>query len=127
MEHRWGRRRSADVTVQFMAMPGTIGTGRVLNISVTGAFMTTTVPLRLLSLLYVAPDGAWVDNRDTECLVAYVVRRDAMGVGLEWCEAAEDPRGIDERLGVLRGVAGDESDRPRPPASRVPISPSSSP
>lgn len=122
MEHRWGRRRSSDVTVQFMARPAMIGTGRVINISVTGAFMATTVPLRILSLLYVAPKGAWLDNRDTECLVAYVVRRDATGVGLEWCESAEDPRSVNDRLAALRGEAVDALNLPSPSSDRMPIS-----
>lgn len=121
MEHRWGRRRSADVTVQFMALPGTIGTGRVLNISVTGAFMATTVPLRLFSILYVAPGGAWADDRDTECLVAYVVRRDATGVGLEWCESAQDPRDVDQRLATLRGEAIGFSKRPSSSIEKMPL------
>jgi hypothetical protein len=84
MEHRWGERRPIDFKVRFVMMPATVGTGRIVNISSTGAFMRTQMTLRLLSLLYLqpmeSPDG------DNKHIKATVVRRDATGVGLEWCE-----------------------------------------
>ena len=112
MEHRWGRRRSTDVRVQFRSMPSTTGMGQVLNISVTGAFMATRVPLRVLSLVHLVPDGRGLDLHATDCLVAYVVRRDATGVGLEWCQGADVQPSIDQRLAALRGETPDLIARP---------------
>jgi len=84
MEHRWGIRRPIDFAVRFVMMPETVGTGRIINISATGAFMRTQLPLRLLSLLYLQPmESAEGENEHSR---ATVVRRDATGVGLEWCE-----------------------------------------
>ena len=87
MEHRWGSRKSTDVAVRFVAMPATMGTGRVVNISLTGAFMETQVQLRLLSLVYLQPFGPVSDGDQKNRLVASVVRQTALGVGLEWCDS----------------------------------------
>ncbi|MDP9013371.1 MAG: PilZ domain-containing protein [Pseudomonadota bacterium] len=90
MEHRWGQRRQTNVTVRFVTMPSTTGIGRLVDISSTGAFMETSVNLRLLSLLYLElaeqPSGDGINGR----LAATVVRRSAAGVGLEWCEFAAE-------------------------------------
>jgi hypothetical protein len=65
-------------------LPTISGAGRILNISCSGAWLETSVSLRLCSLLYLeslddrAPPGARAS--------ASVVRRTAHGVGLEWCE-----------------------------------------
>jgi hypothetical protein len=88
MEHRWGSRKAIDVPVRFIALPATIGSGRLVNVSMTGAFLETRAELRPMALLYVEmihlPKEAGRRNR----LSASVVRRTAAGVGIEWCEAA---------------------------------------
>ena len=55
MEQHRGQRHPTDVTVRFFTRPATIGFGRVINVSATGAFMETQFPLRLLSLVYLQP------------------------------------------------------------------------
>lgn len=104
MEHRWGQRRQTNVTVRFVTMPSTTGIGRLVNISPTGAFMETSLNLRLLSLLYLElaeqPTIPGLSGR----LAATVVRRGStgiggsMGVGLEWCEFAADTTPVYARL-----------------------------
>jgi hypothetical protein len=84
MEHRWGERRPIDFGVRFVMMPQTVGAGRIVNISSTGAFMKTQICLRLLSLLYLQPLVASED--ENKHIAATVVRREETGVGLEWCE-----------------------------------------
>jgi hypothetical protein len=89
MEHRWGRRYDTDVAVRFVALPGTIGAGRVTNISLSGAFMETRAKLRLLTVVYI--EGLDSDREHgkpgaAKRLAATVVRRCTAGVGLEWCE-----------------------------------------
>ena len=86
MEHR-RQRRPTNVLVRFVTAPTMIGTGRVLNISSTGAFMETHVPLRLLSLLYLQPIEQPADHPCGR-IAATVVRRDGAGFGLAWCEFA---------------------------------------
>jgi hypothetical protein len=76
-----------------------IGTGRILNISMTGAFMATRMPLRLLSVVYVASSCS--RRVRTSGMAAFVVRHDAGGVGLEWCEALQDGLGVVARLALL--------------------------
>jgi hypothetical protein len=98
MEHRWGRRQPTEVKVR-VASTDKIGTGRILNISMTGAFMATRMPLRLLSVVYVASSSS--RRVRTSGMAAFVVRRDADGVGLEWCEALQDGLGVVARLALL--------------------------
>jgi hypothetical protein len=50
MEHRWGGREATDVAVRFFAFPSQIGSGRVVNISVSGAFLETALMPRRMSL-----------------------------------------------------------------------------
>jgi PilZ domain len=84
MEHRWGERRPINLAVGFVITPGKMGTGRIINISSTGAFMVTEIPLRRLSLLLLRPmDSIEGENKQ---IAATVVRQEARGVGLEWCE-----------------------------------------
>jgi hypothetical protein len=90
MEHRWGRRLATDVLVQFVTMPATLGQGRVTDISPTGAFLETQTRLRHLSVIYVQPIderlGDSLGDNPSGRIAATVVRFDARGVGLEWCE-----------------------------------------
>ena len=113
MEHRWGRRQPTDVKVRFVASTDKIGTGRILNISMTGAFMATKSPLRILSVVYVASSRS--RKVRSSGMAAYVVRHDALGVGLEWCEAAHDRMGVEARLAMLTGdAAGKSAASPQP-------------
>ncbi|HEY4445866.1 MAG TPA: hypothetical protein VGN30_16410 [Steroidobacteraceae bacterium] len=98
MEKHRGQRRSTDVAVQFFTRPATTGVGRVLNVSATGAFMETQLPLRLLSVLYLEPaDRLLVDGTGGR-IAATVVRRSATGVGLEWCEFGAEATRVYARL-----------------------------
>jgi hypothetical protein len=103
MEHRWGRRQSTNLMVRFIAMSGATGVGRVLNISSTGAFLATTEHLRPLSLVYLEPEAAEFSEIESRRIAASVVRQDAIGVGLEWCEAAAETTNVVIRLICLSG------------------------
>lgn len=94
IEHRGGRRQLSDFAVRFAALPGTIGTGRVTNISSTGAFMETACKLPLLSVVHVEDlDSGRAHHRKgaPKRLTATVVRRCSDGVGLEWCASWQNP------------------------------------
>ena len=93
-EQRVERRLDTDVGVRFVALPATIGSGRITNISLTGAFMETASKLRLLSVVYI--EGLSSDKeRDRHSaakrLSATVVRRCTAGVALEWNAPCEQP------------------------------------
>jgi len=81
MEHRCGKRHVANLPVSFTLQSGQRGVGRVLNISTTGAYVQTEIPLRILTLIDLLIDGVIPRGaRFTGC----VMRRDQGGVGLEW-------------------------------------------
>ena len=103
MEHRWGRREPTDVAVNFVVY-GTTGTGRVLNVSLTGAYLETSIPPRLLSVVHL--QLARTASAAAERIAATVVRRDPWGVGLEWCESETETRRGHARLVILSGDTG---------------------
>ncbi len=114
MEHRWGRRQPTNLRVRFFGMSGMTGVGRLLNISSTGAYLATTAPLRRLSLVYLEPAAAPFWEIQSRRIAASVVRQDAIGVGLEWCEAAAETTNVVSRLSALAGgIAMEERSRLR--------------
>lgn len=122
MEHRWGRREATDVTVYFVASSGTDGTGRVLDVSLTGAYLETSVPLRLLSVIYLKLDATALTPGNTECIAATVVRSDGRGVGLEWYESAPEMAKGRARLAILARDAVNESEsHSRRPSTQLPV------
>jgi hypothetical protein len=112
MEHRWGRREKTNLEVQFFTGPGTIGIGRLVNMSSTGAFMETTVPLRTLCIVNLGPVGLPVGESRGGCMAASVVRQSARGVGLEWCEAGASSKSVDSRLKALGGGIHNKDELP---------------
>ena len=116
MEHHRGQRHSTDVTVQFFTRPATIGFGRVINVSATGAFMETRFPLRHLSVLYLAPTDL---DGSSGRIAATVVRRTATGVGLEWCEFGAEATRVYARLAAGSNDLADEHQLPLPTPSAV--------
>jgi hypothetical protein len=98
MEHRWGERQSTDLTVRFVASSGKTGIARVANVSVTGAYLETRVPLRPHSFLYLQA------HIGGNCVAASVVRQDPLGVGLKWCESMTKQAHIDALLVMLGNI-----------------------
>ena len=100
MDHRWGGRQATNVVVQVVAKTGTTGAGRVINVSLTGAYVETNLPLRLFAIVYLEPANPASVDIDRR-IAASVVRHDARGVGLEWCEALTKGTHIDSLLAML--------------------------
>lgn len=103
MEHRWGRRQPTDLPVRLVTASPRIGSGRLLNISQTGAFVQTPMVLRIHSVVYLCPAAARVARRKSKGMAACVVRQDGTGFGLEWCEARAEAMSVDKRLKLLEG------------------------
>jgi hypothetical protein len=101
MDHRWGQRQATNIVVRVVATSGRTGAARVVNVSLTGAYLETSALLRRHSLIYLAP--ALPDNsaRGSKRVAAIVVRHDALGVGVEWCEAMTKGAHIDLLLAML--------------------------
>jgi len=90
MEHRWGPRRPCRSRVRVSAGGGASGLGQLKNLSMSGAFLETAVPLPLFAQLAIAvlrDDGA---THQLE-FAAVVVRHDENGVGIEWCDPNPGP------------------------------------
>lgn len=87
MDHRWGQRQATNVVVQVVATSGRTAAARVVNVSLTGAYLETSVLPRLHSLVYLAPVLPDNSAQGSRRVAAIVVRHDALGVGVEWCEA----------------------------------------
>jgi hypothetical protein len=86
MEHRWGERVGVDIPVRITGHPFTVRTGRLANLSVSGAFIRADVDVRLLSRISVAIELPRRPKRDAPMIPAFVARKFKDGIGIEWCE-----------------------------------------
>jgi len=84
MEHRWGQRIDVDVNVQLKTKGGLAGYGRVCNVSVSGAFVRTTVPVPVLSRVQVVIPAGKQDPRVIAAYDGQVIRRTDEGLAIEW-------------------------------------------
>ena len=85
MEHRWGQRVPATIKVKLQGRPGAIGSGCLRDVSISGTFVETALRLPLLTRVE-------IDAGSQRRLSCWVVRRNAIGIGVEWCELA--PRAV---------------------------------
>jgi hypothetical protein len=90
MEHRWGERLEVAVPVRIRAPYGLVGSGLVTNFSVSGAFIATTLPVAVLSKVRVSfrfgRRAAQIMQLGSSTFVAQVVRQNAAGFAVEWCD-----------------------------------------
>lgn len=84
MEHRWGIRRPCRARVFVSAGGGVAGVGGLRNVSMSGAFLETAMPLPLFAQISVAV--LLDDGSKCEEFTAAVVRREAHGAGIEWTD-----------------------------------------
>jgi hypothetical protein len=101
MDHRWGKRQSTNVEVHVFASSGKTGKGRVINVSLTGAYLETGVPLYPHSLVYLRSPAQEMPAHDAIHIAANVIRYGAQGFGLEWCDALTKGAQIDALLALL--------------------------
>jgi hypothetical protein len=95
MEHRWGERLEVALPVRIRAPYGLVGSGLVTNFSVSGAFIATTLPVASLARVKVSfrfgRRAARIMQLGSSTFAAQVVRHNAAGFAVEWCEiGAED-------------------------------------
>jgi hypothetical protein len=88
MEHRWGQRRQTNRSVLLKTQGGLAAQGHIRNVSLSGAFVVTPLPVPPLTrlLLFMTPDGS--DRRNLQPVDAQVVRCTADGIAIEWREFA---------------------------------------
>lgn len=86
-EHRWGARIRVSIPVH-VASPSTTGVdGRIKDLSLSGALMTTNVDLPLNSRIEVTLELPAPQPGDA-VIAAHVARKVNGEVGIEWCQFA---------------------------------------
>jgi PilZ domain len=101
MDHRWGQRRATDFVVHVIATSGRAVAARMVNVSMTGAYLETSVLLRLNSLIHLTPYLPDNFTGGSYRVAANVVRHDARGVGLEFLVRLTKGVQIDLLLAML--------------------------
>jgi hypothetical protein len=86
MEHRWGERVGVDIPVRITGHPFSVRTGRLSNLSISGAFIRADVDVRLLTRILVAIELPHRPKRGAPMIPAFVARKFKDGIGIEWCE-----------------------------------------
>jgi PilZ domain len=64
--------------------------GRICNVSISGAFIVTPLPATLFSYVQVQFTTMIEGARKSTAVEGQVVRKDATGFGIEWCEFAPE-------------------------------------
>jgi hypothetical protein len=90
MEHRWGHRHEISRPVHLGTRNGIAARGRICNVSISGAFVVSPVPVSLFSYVQVQFTAMLDGKRTSTAVEGHVVRKDATGFGIEWCEFAPD-------------------------------------
>jgi hypothetical protein len=90
MEHRWGQRIALERLVRLTARPPALGIGRIRNLSLSGAWVSTNLPLAPGALVYLVEEPPGGGSASGAGIEAFVVRCDESGIGIEWCEAAPE-------------------------------------
>jgi hypothetical protein len=100
MEHRWGERVGVDIPVRLTVRPFSVKTGRLTNLSLSGAFIKGGVDVRVLSRIQVVIEVPSRFKHATPIVSAYVARKFKEGIGVEWCEFA--PQAV---IDLIRSVS----------------------
>lgn len=87
MEHRFGQRVSTQVQVRIGVSPQSFSTGHLRNLSVSGAFVQTSVRPAPMGRVKVYFDEQHSRGSLKFELDAYLVRSTPDGLGLEWAES----------------------------------------
>jgi uncharacterized membrane protein len=88
MEHRWGERVLVDFPVRLTAHPFTKRSGRLTDLSVSGAYIEVSMDVRVLARIEVSILAVTWAKHEASVIAAYVTRKYRQGVGIEWCEFA---------------------------------------
>ena len=90
MEHRWGHRREISRAVHLGTRSGLVARGRICNVSISGAFVVSPLPVTLFAYVHVQFTAMLGGQRTATLVEGQVVRKDASGFGIEWCEFAPE-------------------------------------
>jgi hypothetical protein len=88
MEHRWGERIVVDIPVQVSVPPLVLGGGRVLNLSISGAWISGKFDLPPLARAMIIFDLSMGGIPEPLPIACFVARVRPEGMGVEWRELA---------------------------------------
>ena len=88
MEHRWGNRHEISRPVRLGIRGEIAARGRICNISMSGAYVVSPLPVSLFSYVRVEFTAILNGKRTATAVEGQVVRKEGMGIGIEWCEFA---------------------------------------
>jgi hypothetical protein len=87
MEHRYGVRYRSAIDVYVRSQSGQRGAkGRLLDVSISGAFVATSMALAPLSSITIEVMSVLASARRFKPIDAQVIRRTERGLGIEWKE-----------------------------------------
>lgn len=81
---------SCDVSVKLLADPASAGSGRIRDVSISGAFIETKLRVSPPATVRLTPVVSTAKGPRTQTLRAVVVRRDRDGLGVEWFDGDAD-------------------------------------
>jgi PilZ domain len=89
MEHRWGLRTAVDEVVHVWAPSHVGSSGRLTNVSISGALIRSSLPIQLWSRVKLRLAASKDPVRKTHTMAeAQVVRVEPGGFAIEWSEFA---------------------------------------
>jgi hypothetical protein len=87
MEHRYGVRYLSAIDVFVRSQSGQLAAhGRLLDVSMSGAFVSTSLSIALLSSITIEVLSVTASARRFKPIEAQVIRRTDNGLGIEWKE-----------------------------------------
>ncbi|MGB6354620.1 MAG: PilZ domain-containing protein [Steroidobacteraceae bacterium] len=99
MEHRWGERILVDFPARVTAHRYAVRTGRLADLSVSGARVEVDFEARVLTRIQIAIVLPLWPKHHSPFIEAYVARKYKREFGIEWCEFA--PAAVGELLRAI--------------------------
>jgi hypothetical protein len=117
MEHRWGQRVRVDIPVRLEVPPASVVVGRILDLSVSGAWISGELEQHLsaeIAVVFEPQPGS--GSADLYRIPAFVARARLEGIGIEWRELAppliNSLLGQSAPAGVMPSIAPEQPSTP---------------
>ena len=88
MEHRWGQRVRLDVPIRIKGKTLDWVSGRLIDLSVSGAFIEVDIDIRILCNIQISMILPHQLSPTVTPLDSHVIRKKLLGIGIEWAAFA---------------------------------------